>query len=267
MCGPFVGTFRRSSMILVQNSGALVDVAVAALNRLTHTKAFRRGDAVKKYYTLVPDAEAPLEHPHPASWTLISRIYASGYLCKIKLSPGMELGASVDVESTEVTSEMVEKSQMGDARASAKDTRGAANSEKFKDGYFSNLFCCCSKPKPTIGIGSHVKVVWNPFPNQTWNLVEGKQKAEMVPAFLILAHELLHADRMMRGKSLGDVVGFKSLGAESASVPDTTVSSMVDYEHIEVIGLEGANHVTTDKDVVTENQIRSEHKFNPRTKY
>ncbi|MCJ2181454.1 type III secretion system effector protein [Novosphingobium sp. 1949] len=72
---------------------------------------------------------------------------------------------------------------------------------------------------------------------------------------------------MMRGRSLVGVVGKTALPAYSASVPGTGYQIMVDIEHIETVGFRSTQWVLRDPDVITENQMRAEHRLPPRVNY
>ena len=84
------------------------------------------------------------------------------------------------------------------------------------------------------------------------------------PAHIILAHELIHADRAMRGVTIplyqGDSI---SLETARAIFGTRTITHTFQLEEMATIGI--GNHHTAN--CITENMIRSEHGLAPRASH
>jgi len=75
----------------------------------------------------------------------------------------------------------------------------------------------------------------------------------------VLAYELSHADRMLQGTSLVDMVCRVSAGS--------TYTTMVHIKHIEMVGLTSLQWTCKNPDVIMRNTIRGEHNMAGRCNY
>jgi hypothetical protein len=235
--------------ILVETSSGdgFALVTISAINKLTFDGAVKLGAAVTKYGTpyksLVADSNAPALNPHPRAWLMLERMLASKHECKIKAAPGTDYGATYDIEGTDV------------------------------DIPTTLVVNPITAPKALKSSGARAKITWPPVPIPTFNYdaAAGGRPQSMapVPAFIILAHELSHADRIMRGTSLMLKVGSKSGMPASAKLDgiEGLPSFSVDFEHVEMVGWTADAYTCQDPDVVTENEMRAEHGVALRTRY
>lgn len=118
----------------------------------------------------------------------------------------------------------------------------------------------------TNGNGCDCCCIWNPLDLETANMTPlGHCANEPCPRSIILAHELIHADHITRGRFLTGV-------SNSVNVVNRlqrrTQGSMVMTDDIYNIGLADTdNAVPNDPNKITENDIRSEQNLNPRVLY
>ncbi|WP_179954087.1 M91 family zinc metallopeptidase [Denitrobaculum tricleocarpae] len=246
--------------ICVAKGDGLVKITVDALNALTHANAFEVADGAGSatHAVLTPKTPPPSAYAHNACFGLAYRMMINPSVCTIETSPGLNLG-TVAVDDPNAQDEL------GGATTQAADSKGAGNPAHFGSSQSWGEYLTFKEDKS--GKGSGAKIVWNPYAASTLNWVGGKSKREHVPACIVLAHELSHADRMMRGTSLVGVVGKVAPPAYSAKVPGTDYESMVDIEHIEMVGFTSASWQCKDADVISENQMRREHGIPLRVNY
>jgi hypothetical protein len=220
--------------------------AVAALNRLTHPNAVKLGARLagrfskNKYGTpyklIITSAPVPQPHPHPQCWRLVSRIIDSGYECKIKAGAKVNFGTQYEPDD--------------DSKA---DFLGGG----------------ITKPKALRDQGARAKIEWAPAAASTLNIVGMKRERGNIPAFMVLAHELSHADRIMRGKSLLPRPGTRSGEPAQGFIAGNEAlgKTAVDWEHVEMVGFSVSGYALKDPDVVTENAMREEHGLPKRINY
>jgi len=238
-------------VILADISGGelFADTIVAAINTMTHAGAVAVGARVSgkvfknkygtAYKTIVASTPAPNPNPHARSWLLVERILANPFECKIKASPGTDYGTLYDSDSVDMD-----------------------NAASIGGG--------TTTPKALNDTGARAKIVWSPFPADTINVTSPTVKGHgIVPAYIVLAHELSHADRIMRGTSL-----LPRVGSISGMMPEASLAAFpllggtrVDWEHVEMVGFTVANYAVKDADVVTENEMCGEHGLQPRFNY
>ena len=111
----------------------------------------------------------------------------------------------------------------------------------------------------TNGVGSDVSVTFNPIRLQvsTINPKTGRLQGEMRPAYIGLAHELIHSIRSMKGVAEDPK---KKVSYSYVKHDGTLVTVPESLEELKTVGIKKGSKYT-------ENKIRKEHKFNLRGKY
>ena len=111
----------------------------------------------------------------------------------------------------------------------------------------------------TNGVGSDVSVTFNPIRLQvsTINPKTGRLQGEMRPAYIGLAHELIHSIRSMKGVAEDPI---KKVSYSYVKHDGTLVTVPESLEELKTVGIKKGSKYT-------ENKIRKEHKFNLRGKY
>jgi hypothetical protein len=108
------------------------------------------------------------------------------------------------------------------------------------------------------GTGSHIRMTKGT--QKSLVLREGELVEENTPAWLILGHELIHAERAARGAKVkrGEMADYEVKGKWSKE--DVSFKHMASREETETVGLTPGNDIT-------ENLIRSYHRFSPVAMY
>ncbi len=119
-----------------------------------------------------------------------------------------------------------------------------------------------SPTKALNGKGSDVTVTYNPTATPAVLTVDpktGKVTSQPTPSQIVLGHEMVHGDRSMRGKA----IDYSKMSSHTyVNSAGKTVTQQVPTEELATVGLN--YHTASD---VTENQIRTEQKVNPRAAY
>jgi len=119
-------------------------------------------------------------------------------------------------------------------------SKGAVNRPESKDDAFD----------PTKGTGSEIEI--GKGTQKSIVVVNGKLVEEDTPAWLILGHELIHADRAARGVKAKGMVDYKVSGKWKGE--QISGSHLARTEEAETVGLTGAHDIT-------ENAIRTYHQL------
>jgi len=122
------------------------------------------------------------------------------------------------------------------------------------------------------GTGVNAAVYFNPYwTGFTWvlNTVSGFSVLESIPIYITLAHELIHADRAMRGiaiskEEFGQLIYTTGERDTIFGKEDIMISKSVLLEEFATIGIYNKNVQLND---ITENLIRKEHGLQQRTGY
>ncbi len=147
-------------------------------------------------------------------------------------------------------------------------TAGMGGGARPERGFWTALYtdAALMRLATTPGEGANVLITWVPVDLETANMGPLRRvQNENCPKHIILAHEMVHADHITRGRFLSGIGNTVNV---VDGVTNKTYGSMVFLDDIYNIGLTDTdNAVPADVDRITENDIRQEQGVNPRALY